>query len=103
MSRAVGAQRAVDLFAGTTRVAQELKRGGIDVTAIDVATYTEVLGQCFIATDARTVDQPSLAAALGELSQVPGERGYFTRTFCEEARFFQPKNGMRIDAIRNEI
>jgi adenine-specific DNA-methyltransferase len=26
-----------------------------------------------------------------------------TRTFCEEARFFQPQNGRRIDAIRDAI
>ena len=28
------------------------------------------------------------------------EPGYFTQTFCEKSRFFQPKNGARIDAIR---
>ena len=29
--------------------------------------------------------------------------GYFTETFCVQSRFFQPHNGMRIDAIRSEI
>jgi adenine-specific DNA-methyltransferase len=103
MARAVGARTAVDLFAGTTRVSQELKRSGIDVTAVDIATYTEVLAQCFIATDAATINGAELRAMLDELSALPGERGYFTRTFCEDARFFQPKNGMRIDAIRSAI
>ena len=103
MARAVGARTAVDLFAGTTRVAQELKRGGIDVTAVDIATYTEVLAQCFIATDAAAVDEGRLRVALDDLASLPGERGYFTRTFCETARFFQPKNGMRVDAIRSGI
>ncbi|MGN6474514.1 MAG: DNA adenine methylase [Mycobacteriales bacterium] len=103
MGRAIDAQTAVDLFAGTTRVAQELKRNRIHVTAVDIATYTEVLGSCFIATDAGNVDQAALAAALDELASMPGERGYFTRTFCEHSRFFQPKNGMRIDAIRNAL
>ena len=28
-------------------------------------------------------------------------RGYFTRTFCEQSRYFHPDNGMRIDAIRD--
>ena len=32
-----------------------------------------------------------------------GEHGYFTETFCVQSRFFQPHNGMRVDAIRNEI
>ncbi len=103
MARAVDARTALDLFAGTTRVAQALKRCGIEVTAVDIATYTEVLARCFVATDARRVDEVALRTALTELSGLPGERGYFTRTFCEQARFFQPKNGMRIDAVRTAI
>ena len=52
----VGARTAVDLFTGTTRVAQELKKRGCEVTATDVATYSQVLSDCYIATDARDVD-----------------------------------------------
>ena len=37
---AVGAGTAVDLFTGTTRVAQEFKRRGIEVTATDSASYS---------------------------------------------------------------
>jgi adenine-specific DNA-methyltransferase len=103
MARAVGARTAIDLFAGTTRVAQELKRSGLEVTAVDVATYSEILAQCFVAIDAGTVDRTAVDAAVAELSALPGKAGYFTRTFCETARFFQPKNGMRVDAIRNAI
>ena len=43
-----GATTAADLFTGTTRVAQELKRQGAFVTAVDTATYSEVLAQCYI-------------------------------------------------------
>jgi adenine-specific DNA-methyltransferase len=99
----VGARTAVDLFTGTTRVAQELKRRGIEVTATDVATYSQVLSDCYIATDASTVDVRELDDELARLSALPGDPGYFTRTFCEESRFFQPKNGARIDAIRNAL
>ncbi|HWM33174.1 MAG TPA: DNA adenine methylase [Pseudolysinimonas sp.] len=100
---AVGARDAVDLFTGTTRVAQEFKRRGIEVTAVDVATYSEVLGQCYIATDAAAVDEGELAAILSELQNLPGVRGYVTDMFCEQSRYFQPKNGMRIDAIRDHL
>jgi adenine-specific DNA-methyltransferase len=103
LASAVDARTAVDLFTGTTRVAQELKRRGIEVTAVDVATYSELLAQCYVVTDAATVDEAALADALEQLSQLPGKRGYFTETFCEAARFFQPKNGMRVDAIRDEL
>lgn len=103
IATAVGADTAVDLFTGTTRVAQEFKRRGIEVTAVDLATYSEVLARCFIATDATTVDPAELSQALDDLSSTPGRRGYVTRTFCEESRYFQPANGERIDAIRDRI
>ena len=100
IAEASGAKTAVDLFTGTTRVAQEFKRRGILTTAVDLATYSEVFAQCYIATDARAVDERQLRTAIDELNRLPGRAGYFTRTFCEESRFFQPKNGARIDTIR---
>lgn len=98
-----GAHTVLDLFTGTTRVAQGLKRAGYFVTANDFASYSEVLAATYIATDAQSVDQVALAAMLAGLNALPGERGYFTRTFCEEARYLQPANGMRVDAIRRRI
>jgi adenine-specific DNA-methyltransferase len=103
IAETLGARTAVDLFTGTTRVAQEFKRRGIHVTACDLATYSDVLARCFVETDATTVDRRELAAALGHLSALPGRRGYFTETFCERARYFQPRNGMRVDAIRQAL
>ena len=103
MATAVQARTAVDLFTGTTRVSQEFKRRRIHVTATDLASYSEVLSDCYVATDAETIDHGAVADELARLEAVPGRRGYFTRTFCEEARYFQPHNGQRIDAIRDEI
>jgi adenine-specific DNA-methyltransferase len=103
IAQAADARTAVDLFTGTTRVAQEFKRRGIEVTATDLASYSEVLSDCYIATDADLVDRPALVAELARLNALPGEPGYVTRTFCEQARFFQPRNGARIDAIRAAI
>jgi adenine-specific DNA-methyltransferase len=103
IAESVEARTAVDLFTGTTRVAQELKRRGLTVTACDLATYSQVLSDCYIATDAREVDEQELADELARLNALPGEAGYFTETFCEASRFFQPRNGARIDAIRNRL
>ena len=100
---ATGASTAVDLFTGTTRVAQELKRRGLEVTAADLATYSAVLGECFITTDRETVDLDALDDELARLDALPGTPGYFTETFCERSRFFQPKNGARVDAIRDAL
>lgn len=99
----IEARTAVDLFTGTTRVAQEFKRRGLVVTANDVATYSQVLSDCYIATDADLVDLDDLDAHLARLNALPGNRGYVTETFCEASRYFQPKNGARIDAIRDVL
>ena len=93
LAEAAGARTAVDLFTGTTRVAQEFKRRGHHVTATDLASYSEVLARCYIATDASPVDLAELDGLLAELDALPGRRGYVTETFCEQARFFQPHNG----------
>jgi len=98
-----GARTALDAFTGTTRVAQELKRQGIRVTAVDTARYAKVFADCWIATDAGAVDRRALADEIARLDALPGEAGYVTETFCRASRFFQPHNGERIDAIRSAI
>jgi adenine-specific DNA-methyltransferase len=70
---------------------------------VDLARYSDVFAQCYIGTDATTVDREELADALGYLQGLAGAPGYFTDTFCIRSRFFQPFNGERIDAIRNAI
>lgn len=96
-------RRVLDLFSGTTRVAQGLKEAAFEVTANDTATYSEVLARTYIEQDASRVDRAAMTAHLDHLNSLPGVAGYFTETFCERSRYFQPKNGMRIDAIRPEI
>ncbi len=103
MLTASGASTALDLFTGTTRVAQEFKRRGAHVTAVDTARYSEIFSQCHIEADASTVNKDDLREALSYLNQIPGEPGYFTETFCVQSRFFQPFNGARVDAIRNRL
>jgi adenine-specific DNA-methyltransferase len=98
-----GATTALDLFTGTTRVAQAFKARGGHVTAVDTARYSEVFARCYIATDVREVDHDELADALAYLAALPGHDGYVTETFCRSARYFRPANGRRIDAIREAI
>jgi len=98
-----GASTALDLFTGTTRVAQELKRRGLLTTAVDTARYSEIFAKCYVEIDAREVDQKALKDALDHLSSLPGKPGYFTETFCVASRYFQPFNGERVDAIRDVL
>ncbi len=105
MALASGAETALDLFTGTTRVAQALKRLGIHTTAVDSSRAAHVLAQCYVATDPET--SPSflseVAAAVEQLNRLDGRPGYVTDTFCRSSRFFRPENGARIDAIRDAI
>ena len=103
MADAAGARTAVDLFTGTTRVAQEFCRRGVRPVAVDTASYSLVLGQCYVEADAAAVDPTEVADALARLEALPPRRGYVTRVFCESARYFHPDNGARIDAIRDGI
>ncbi len=100
---ASGATSGLDLFTGTTRVGQLMKQAGMFTTVVDTATYSEVFGKTYITLDSRSVNQSELIDALDALNRLPGTEGYVTLKFCLEARYFQPKNGMRIDAIRSAI
>jgi adenine-specific DNA-methyltransferase len=100
---ALDATTAVDMFTGTTRVAQAFKRVGASVTAVDTARYSEVFAQTYIGIDADAIDRRALHDSISELDALPGSPGYVTETFCHQARFFQPHNGARIDAIRDAI
>ncbi len=103
LATAAGCDHALDLFSGTTRVAQELKHRGAFVTAVDRARYAVTFAESAIATDAATLDLDALDRELAELDALPPAPGYVTETFCEAARYFRPENGARIDAIRDAI
>jgi adenine-specific DNA-methyltransferase len=103
IARAVEARTAVDLFTGTTRVAQTFKQAGAHVTAVDTARYAHVFARCYIEIDARSVDRARVTEVLAGLDALPGRPGYVTEVFCQQSRFFQPDNGARIDAIRDAI
>lgn len=92
---------ACDLFAGTTRVGQGLRRVGLEVLSNDSATYTEALGHAYIASG--EAERAEVAHVLADLARLEGRPGYFTQTFCEESRYFQPHNGARIDAMREAV
>ncbi|AOZ72217.1 DNA methyltransferase [Boudabousia tangfeifanii] len=94
---------AVDVFTGTTRVAQSLCRTGAFTYTIDTASYSEILSQCYVEADCTKIDLDQIRTIIAKLNQLAPTPGYFTEVFCEKARYFHPKNGARIDAIRDYI
>ncbi|MCB9838579.1 MAG: DNA adenine methylase [Phycisphaeraceae bacterium] len=97
-----GAESVVDFFSGTSRVGHALKQRGYRVIANDLMTYAHTLGLCYVQADLDDVLDDA-ERLLAEFRRLPGKPGYFTETFCVRSRFFQPKNGERIDAIRDAI
>ncbi len=92
----------VDLFSGTARVGHALKRRGYRVRANDHNAYAATLARCYVQADREDV-QADAERLIRELNALPGRPGFFTETYCERARFFHPRNGARIDAIRAAI
>jgi adenine-specific DNA-methyltransferase len=73
--------RVLDLFSGTSRVARGLKETGRHVIANDHLAYAATLARCYVQADAnRWLDEAT-----------------------QDARYFQARNGARVDAIREEI
>jgi adenine-specific DNA-methyltransferase len=103
LASASEAKTALDLFTGTTRVAQGFKKAGIHVTAVDSASYSEALAKTFIEFDANAADSAELEDAIRRLNSLEPAAGYFTKTFCEDARYLQPSNGALVDAAREVI
>lgn len=91
-----------DVFSGTSRVGHGLKRAGFYVTANDQLTYAATIARCYVEANLNKVQQSAMTI-ISELNKMSPDPGYFTKTFCEDARFFHPKNGARVDAMRNAI
>lgn len=100
--RVKDARSVLDLFSGTSRVGHALKAAGYQVFANDHNAYAATLARCYVQADAEDVLDDA-RKLVDELNRLKGEPGYFTETFCVQSRFFQPKNGERIDAIREAI
>lgn len=96
-------QSVCDLFSGTSRVGQAIKRTGRFVHANDHLAFAQVIAETLVATDARSVDFAALTDAIARLNRIPGRAAYFTQKYSIEAQFFQQENAERIDAIREAI
>jgi adenine-specific DNA-methyltransferase len=104
-----GVRTVLDPFSGTARVGHALKRAGYRVIASDHNAYAHTLACCYVQADAERVLAPA-TTLIDELNHLARSAagpahtpGYFTRTFCEEARYFHPKNGQRIERLREAI
>lgn len=101
-----GPATVLDLFSGTSRVGHALKRAGYRVLANDHNAYAHTLAKCYVQADAEDVLEEAgrIVADLNAMvRRVRVSGDFFTETYCRQSRFFHPKNGPRIHAVRERI
>lgn len=107
--------RVVDFFAGSGVVSRYLKRRGFGVTCNDWEPYARAINGAWIACDAPPAFDVlgGYAKAIEQLNALPPREDWVTANLCprdddaiDPARdrcFYTRVNGMRIDAIREQI
>ena len=76
---ASGARTALDLFTGTTRVAQAFKTQGVHVTAADSARYAHAFARTYIEADADATDVEALRGGRHPPQRAPRQAGLRAR------------------------
>lgn len=109
----LGAMSAIDVFSGTTRVAQHLRQMGVRTTTSDLSWATTSYAHTFVHNDSDAsfaiADMNMWAEVLNNLTPVHGWISEnYTGEFDQDAprsdgRCFQLKNAMKADAARDWI
>ena len=96
----------IDVFTGTTRVAQAFKSHGWDVTTSDLAWASEAYSSNFIELS----DNSHLQKYIDEMNKLTGATGWLTENYCDVTtesgglvRVWKPKNGKKADVMRDYI
>lgn len=101
----------IDIFSGTTSVAQYFKRCGYSVISNDFMTYSYVFQRAYIGVNKiprfkglglKTIDE-----VLDALNSLNPKKGYVFENYAPSGSFgrqyFSDNNAMKIDAIRDKI
>jgi adenine-specific DNA-methyltransferase len=96
-------ESVIDLFSGTSRVGHRFKASGHRVISNDLSEYGKVLAEALVVADFETHGAEAQKWIDYYNNTTNTLDGYFTNTFCVESRFFKPKNGKRVDWIREDI
>ena len=92
----------LDLFSGTSRVGHALKAKGYRVIANDYLACCHANAMAYVQAD-RDDWQTRATQLIAELNGMEGQPGWFTETFGIQSRFVHPRNGARVDAMREAI
>jgi adenine-specific DNA-methyltransferase len=96
----------IDVFTGTTRVAQAFRQSGWKTQTSDLSWASE----CYAETFLQMNENEHLIPALDALNKVQPKAGWLTTNYCDVlsakgtvVRVWQPHNGQKADAIRDRI
>jgi len=96
----------IDVFTGTTRVAQAFKAKGWTLTTSDLSWASEAYASNFILLS----DNSHLQEHIDAMNKVKGKAGWLTDNYCDVVsdaggvvRVWKPKNGKKADAMRNYV
>lgn len=92
----------MDLFSGTSRVGFALKEQGFSVFANDHNLFAYHIARCYLETHLSDLPE-NFPKIIKHLNDLPGKADFFTTNYCINSRFFHPKNGEKIDAIREAL
>lgn len=98
----------IDVFTGTTRVAQTFKKRGMKVITSDLAEASSVYASAFI----NSSDNTHLKGYIDEMNNLKGYKGWITENYSGgddydspkgDGRYVYPTNAMKADAARDYI
>ncbi len=92
----------LDVFAGTSRVGHFFKGKGFRVFSNDINNYAYTLAKCYIEGD-RDIYERDAIEEIKKLNSISPKSGWFTENYCVKSRYFQQKNGAKVDSIRDYI
>ena len=109
--------RVIDVFTGTTRVAQACRRRGWHVQSSDLAWASEAYANAFLIRTAISgqripalIEQLRIETAAAFGSTTPPAADWLTKHYCDVSgakggtvRMWQRDNGLRADYMRNRI
>ncbi|MBA2124379.1 modification methylase FokI [bacterium Unc6] len=116
----------IDIFTGTTNVAQHYKKKGYRIIANDFMTYSYVFQQAYIKNNQVpkfnnllhsrnfNINPKSLKSkyeplkiVIDYLNKLPGKKGFIFQNYAPDGKFkrqfFSNENAMRIDATRGQL
>jgi len=95
----------LDLFSGTSRVGHALQNEGINVISNDINKYAHIIATTYVQADPKSKDSKRAEEIINELNNTPAKKepGWFTKSYCINSNFFQEKNGLKIESIREKI